>query len=141
MPKIPLELLNLHDDGFHLLVEVVIFGQKFKAVLDTGASKTVFDKTQIESLMAANQTLMISDRLSSGLGTTNMESFTVIIPKLKISKFLLKNFEAAVLDLSSINLAYEKMGLLSIIGVLGSDVLMKYNAQIDYRKLRLTLKK
>ncbi|MCW3119561.1 MAG: hypothetical protein JWM28_3643, partial [Chitinophagaceae bacterium] len=43
--EIPLEILNLHEDGFHLLVEVVVYGKPFKAVVDTGASKTVFDKT------------------------------------------------------------------------------------------------
>ena len=45
---IPLTLLGLPEDGFQLLVEVVVYNQRFKAVLDTGASKTVFDKTTME---------------------------------------------------------------------------------------------
>ena len=32
MTIIPLTLLSLQDDGFHLLVEVVVFDHRFKAV-------------------------------------------------------------------------------------------------------------
>ncbi len=76
---IPLILLNLQDDGFHLLMEVVVFGKKFKAVLDTGASKSVFDKQTIEAHFDREE-LKATDRLSTGLGTTSMESFTIKIP-------------------------------------------------------------
>jgi predicted aspartyl protease len=41
---VPLQLINLQDDGFHLLVEIVVFGEKLFAVVDTGASRSVFDK-------------------------------------------------------------------------------------------------
>ena len=57
---VPLELINLNDDGFHLLVEVVVFGQSFQAVLDTGASKTVFDKETILEYMKDSE-LLASD--------------------------------------------------------------------------------
>ena len=42
--SIPLKLINLQDDGFHLLVEIIVFKEKHFAVLDTGASRSVFDK-------------------------------------------------------------------------------------------------
>ena len=113
---VPLELINLNDDGFHLLVEVVVFGQSFYAVLDTGASKTVFDKATVEK-HKIDGVLMASDKLSAGLGTNTMESHTIIIPMLKIGKLKLKNFEAAVLDLSTINQAYSALNLPAIIGV------------------------
>jgi hypothetical protein len=45
---VPLKLINLNDDGFHLLVEIVVFGSKYFAVIDTGASRSVFDKHFIE---------------------------------------------------------------------------------------------
>ncbi len=136
--RVPLELVNLHDDGFHLLVEVVVFGQAFNVVLDTGASKTVFDKTVIEQHMKDAE-LMVSDRLSTGLGTNNMESHTIILPVLKIGKFKIKNFEAAVLDLSTISHAYSSLNLPPVIGVLGGDILMRYQAVINYKKLHLKL--
>lgn len=135
---VPLELLNLNDDGFHLLVEVVVFGQSFHAVLDTGASKTVFDKETVEKHMKDGD-LMASDKLSTGLGTNTMESHTIILPQLKIGKLKLKNFEAAVLDLSTINQAYSTLNLPPVIGVLGGDILHQYNGIINYKKLHLKL--
>lgn len=136
--RVPLELVNLHNDGFHLLVEVVVFGQSFNVVLDTGASKTVFDKTVIEKHMKDAE-LMSSELLSTGLGTNSMESHTIILPVLKIGEFKLKNFEAAVLDLSTISHAYSSLNLPPVIGVLGGDILMRYKAIINYKKLHLKL--
>jgi len=135
---VPLELINLNNDGFHLLVEVVVFGQSFHAVLDTGASKTVFDKETVEKHMM-DGVLIASDKLSTGLGTNTMESHTIILPILKIGKLKLKNFEAAVLDLSTINQAYSTLNLPPVIGVLGGDILYSHKAIINYKKLRLKL--
>jgi len=135
---VPLELINLHDDGFHLLVEVVVFGKKFNAVLDTGASKTVLDKTTVEKYISTEE-LRQSEKLSTGLGTSTMESHTVVLPFLKIGKLNLENFEAAVLDLSTISTAYELLNLPPVIGVLGGDILYGHGAVINYEKLLLKL--
>lgn len=135
---VPLELINLNDDGFHLLVEVVVFGHSFNAVLDTGASKTVFDKETIETFSKSGE-LMASDRVSTGLGANNMESHSIILPTLKIGKMKLKNFEAAVLDLTTIKQAYSSLNLPPIIGVIGGDILNSHQAIINYRKLKLKL--
>lgn len=136
--SVPLELINLNNDGFHLLVEVVVFGQSFNAVLDTGASKTVFDKETMEEHVQGSE-LLASDRISTGLGTNNMESHTIILPTLKIGKMKLKNFEAAVLDLSTIKQAYSSMNLPPVVGVIGGDILNQYQAIINYKKLKLKL--
>lgn len=136
--RVPLELINLQNDGFHILVEVVVFGNPFNVVLDTGASKTVFDKNTVEKYIASAD-LLFSDKLSTGLGTTSMESFTIHLPELRIGKLKIKNFEAAVLDLSSICEAYENLQLPPVIGVLGGDILQEYKAIINYSKLILKL--
>ncbi|GAA4336833.1 hypothetical protein GCM10023149_45940 [Mucilaginibacter gynuensis] len=135
---IPLQIIDLHDDGFHPLLDVTLFGKPFKLVLDTGASKTAFDKTM---LSAASEEALISstDKLSTGLGTNTMESFTAIISNLTIGEVNIAQFEVAVLDLSTINIAYEQMNHPQVLGVLGGDILMKYKAVIDYRKQVLIL--
>lgn len=136
--KLPLELLNLQDDGFHLLVEVVVFGHPFNVVLDTGASKTVLDKTSVENHIASGD-LLSTDKLSTGLGTNSMESFILHLPAFHIGKLKIENFEAAILDLSSISMAYENLQLPPVIGVLGGDILQQYKAVIDYHSLLLKL--
>ncbi|QTE40574.2 aspartyl protease family protein [Mucilaginibacter gossypii] len=138
--SVPLRIIDLHDDGFHPLVEVVLFEKTFIMVLDTGASKTAFDQTV---LAEANETMNIlaSDKLSTGLGTNTMESFTATVSDLHIGDLPIAEFEVAVLDLSTINTAYGQMGHPQVLGVLGGDILMKYKAVIDYGKRVLKLKK
>ena len=68
-----------------------------------------------------------------------MESYTFVIPSLKIGKLKLKQFEAAVLDLSTISTAYETLNLPPVIGVLGGDILHRHGAVINYEKLVLKL--
>jgi hypothetical protein len=134
--NVPLEILNLHDDGFHLLVEVVVFNKAFKAVVDTGASRTVLDKTTVEEYID-KETLLLSDKLSTGLGTNTMESYILTIPHFEIGNLNIPGFETAVLDLSSINQAYGQVYDEPIIGVVGGDILMRYGAVIDYKKSEL----
>ncbi|NVM61978.1 hypothetical protein FHW88_000254 [Mucilaginibacter sp. SG538B] len=138
--SVPLRIIDLHDDGFHPLVEVMLFEKTFIMVLDTGASKTAFDQTVLSE---ANETMNIlaSDKLSTGLGTNTMESFTATVSDLHIGDLPIAEFEVAVLDLSTINVAYGQMGHPQVLGVLGGDILMKYKAVIDYGKQVLKLKK
>lgn len=131
MTEVPLNILNLHDDGFHLLVEVIVFHKPFKAVVDTGASRTVLDKTTIEEYVD-KETLLLSDKLSTGLGTSSMESYTLTIPEFTVGDLTIEKFETAVLDLAMINHAYEQLEVGPIIGVIGGDILMRYGAIIDY---------
>lgn len=135
---IPLRIIDLQGDGFHPLLEITVFGKSFTVVLDTGASKTAFDKTM---LLDANKevVLIVSDSLSTGLGTNTMVSSKVIIRDFKIGDFFVDELEVAVLDLSAINYAYKQLGHPEVLGVLGGDVLMKYNAVIDYGKKVLKL--
>jgi hypothetical protein len=137
--KIPLQIINLQGDGFHPLINVSVFGRPFILVLDTGASRTAFDQASI--LIADESTIVTtSDSLSTGLGTNTMESATATITDLKIGKLPVEEFEVAVLDLSTINIAYRQLGHPEVLGVLGGDILMKYNAVIDYGKQVLVLK-
>lgn len=167
MVKIPIRLLQLNDNGFHLLVEVVVFDRAFVAVLDTGASHTVFDKHTVEQYLPSSTVLEVSDMPSTGLGTNTMESYSLVVPALQIGvninerihlglkpnaihpvspskrfkpSLTLKNFEVAALDLSTINYAYGQLELEPIIGVIGGDILMHYGGIINYRTLTLTLR-
>ncbi|MET3979142.1 hypothetical protein ABIB62_001729 [Mucilaginibacter sp. UYP25] len=137
--SVPLNIIDLHGDGFHPLLDVVIFGKPFKVVLDTGASRTAFDH---QLLIAANEqaAIIVSDRLSTGLGTNTMESATAVIENIWIGDLLIPELEVAVLNLSTINVAYRELGHPEVLGVLGSDILMKYKAVIDFGKGTLKLK-
>ena len=138
MVEVKLNIIELQGDGFHPLVEVVLFGQPFTLVLDTGASKTTFDKEMLKEAKLSI-TLLSSDKLSTGLGTTTMESFSATIDDMQITGLQIPQFEVAVLDLSTINHAYAQLNLPSVLGVLGGDLLMQHMAIIDYGKSTMIL--
>jgi hypothetical protein len=129
--KVRLEIIDLRAEGFHPLIAVTLFGKRFILVLDTGASKTAFDKTLLFEANPLTR-ITLSDRLSTGLGTNNMASYTAIIDDLTIGDLVIDEFEVAVLDLSAINIAYAQLNHPLVLGVLGGDILFKYKAVIDY---------
>jgi len=135
---VALQIIDLNEDGFHPLLNIKLFGKKFTVVLDTGASKTAFDKTLLQQ---ANKSAIITETsiLSTGLGTNSMASFTAVVPDMRIGRLKIPEFEVAVLDLSTINIAYAQMGHPQVLGVIGGDILTKYKAVINYGKNTLKL--
>jgi hypothetical protein len=69
-----------------------------------------------------------------------MESKKVVLKTFEIGIIVLENYDAAVLDLSHVNQSYQKLGLPPVDGILGSDILVDYNAVIDYEKKELMLR-
>jgi len=134
--SVPLTLINLQDDGFHLLVEIVIFGKKSFAVLDTGASRSVFDMALIKANISE---LEHSEETHATTLFATSTTLQATIPKLKIGRLVINDYDTVALDLETVNQAYEQMGHPKVIGIIGSDILLRYYANINYRKLRLFL--
>lgn len=141
--RIPLRLINLQDDGFHLLVEIVVFGEKHWAVLDTGASRSVFDKTLIEKHVQpeAIETVDTSEETVATTLFSTSNTAVATLPKLKIGKLKIRKYQAVGLDLESVNAAYEHLGHPLVAGIIGGDIMIKYKAKIDYKRLTLKLYK
>lgn len=136
---LPLDIFSLDGDGYHPKIEIEVNGIKIKAILDTGASKTAFDHDMLQEIIGP-EVFHEEEKLSTGLGTNSMQCYRASI-NLQLGELLIEKFDTAVLDLSHINVAYEKLGYEKVIGVIGSDILVKYNALIDYAKAELTLTK
>lgn len=140
MIDVKFKLLSFQDNGFHILVNVVVFGKKFKAVIDTGASRTVLDKSTVEKYISADM-LNMSDQLSTGLGTNSMESHTLNIQKMNIGDLEIVDIDVAVLDLSTINAAFEQVSVKPVVGVIGGDILVNYKAIINYPMKKISFSK
>jgi hypothetical protein len=130
---VPFKILTLDAEGFHLMMKVKINGKSAQLIIDTGASKTVLDKSRV-SKYVKESVFKTHDKLSSGLGTNTMESQTTVLKKVMIGDLTIMEYTTVLLDLSHVNNSYEQIGLKPIEGVLGSDILLKYNAVIDYEK-------
>lgn len=137
--KIPILLIKIKDGGFHLMVEVIINGKKANMILDTGASKTAFDFNRIKSYVGNEEKFVDNDVLSTGLGSNSLSSKIAIIKSLKFNDIDIKNYKAVVIDMDLVIETYEKMGLKPFVGVLGSDLLKKLDANIDFKNRVLKL--
>ncbi len=137
---LPLTIIAIENDGFHLKLTIKVNGKNAVMILDTGASRTVFDETRIINFIGDNN-LEEHDKLSTGLGTTTMTSKKVILKKIQFGKILITNYDATILDLQHVNQSYQKLELEPIDGVIGGDILTDYQAVIDYEKKELKLVK
>ncbi len=135
---IPFRLIDLNSEGYHLLVEAEVNTEKIHLLADTGASKTAFDINYF-SKRIANDAIQNAEQVSTGLGTNTMESYETNFEHFQIGELILTDYRAALLDLSHVNFVYEKLNLSNIQGVLGNDILVKYNALIDYKHKQIWL--
>jgi len=137
--ELPIRFYKIDKDGYHLMVRVSINGVKATMLVDTGASRTVFDINRINRFVKKTD-FDSNEKLSTGLGTSSMQSFLVTLEKIKIGKLILKDYTTVLLDLSHVNESYKQIDLKPIDGVIGCDLLKDYKAIINYEKktLRLT---
>lgn len=135
---IPLLLTAIENDGFHLFAKVQINSQSTYVLIDTGASRSVFDESYIRQIQPESE-LVLHAQQSTGLGTDSMESRTTLLNHLVLGDLELPQFEVVVLDLSHVNRSYKKIGLPEIAGVIGGELLHKQRAMIDYGRRELIL--
>ena len=128
---VPLTLINLQDDGFHLLVEIVVFGAKQFAVVDMGASRSVFDKGLLEKHISD---ITVSEETQVATIFSTSTTLLGVIPRLQIGGLTLKLYPSVALDLQSVNDTYLQLGHPAIVAIIGGDILMQYKAKIDYQK-------
>ena len=136
---IPFKVIDISGQGYHLMAKLKVNNKVASVIIDTGASKTVFDRIRVEKFVK-DKNFQTHESLSSGLGTNSMTSQTTIIKKIKIGDLEIKDYKTVLLDLSHVNASYEQVGLKAVDGVLGSDILKEYKAVIDYEKQILKLK-
>jgi len=138
--KISIEVIELEQDNYHLLVNSRFSnGNERKWVIDTGASKSVFDLNLAECFKPVEG--LTEELHSAGFYDEPIKSTLGILNSFSIGKFRIDQMKAAVMDLSHINALYSKYSGIKICGLLGGDFLIRYKAVIDYRKKRLILRK
>jgi hypothetical protein len=136
---IPLEVVALQEGSYHVFLKMRVNKKSIRVLLDTGASKTVLDKTFVEEKCKSQKTETIGQSTSS-LHSTVSESNITYIKEIQLDQVKLKNYLVAVIDLTHVNQTYEGVGKKPIFGIVGSDILMDRKAIIDYSKKILILK-
>ena len=137
--EVPVQLLDIEGDGFHIMVQGKIHGKEAHFLIDTGASRSVFDPNTITDFIDDIQ-FEKKEGMTAGVGSSDLESSTFVIDSFSIGNMEIHDYEAVALDLENIHDMYAKLTLPHIDGIIGGDLLKKYKAVINYRskKLRLT---
>ena len=137
---IKFKVVALEPDNYHIVAKASIEGHPLNVIIDTGASHSCFDLDFVRQL-SPEISREDNDGLNVGVGTSDFESKLSTIQNLRLGRFLLKQYDIVLLDMSNINQAYEMMHKPLIHGILGSDFLMKYKAVIDYGERVLVLRR
>ncbi len=135
---IPLQLLQFDEHSCHLLITIKANGEPCNLLLDTGASKSVFDKKSALKFTKTKK-LKVLDDPAIGLGTQNHEVSEAIFETLQLGSIIIKNRACGVVDMGHVVKLYKQTVKVTLHGVLGSDILLEYGAVIDYRDLSLKL--
>ena len=134
MIEIPLQIIELENNNYHILVEGSFDdGTSACWIIDTGASKSVLDSNLsqfYEPIESDNE----EDYQSAGINQGMMETSVGKILHLRFGNLDLTNQKMALIDLKHVNDIYEKYTTYKIAGLLGGDILMQYKCIIDYER-------
>ena len=137
--EVPLQLLDIEGEGFHIMVNGLIHGKEAHFLIDTGASRSVFDPKTISTFID-DLTFEKKEGMTAGVGSSDLESSTFMMDSFSIGDLEIHDYEAVALDLENIHEMYGKLHLPRIDGIIGGDLLRRYRAVINYRckKMRIT---
>jgi len=137
--EVPLQLLDIEGEGFHIMVQGTIHGKEAHFLIDTGASRSVFDPKTLATFIDDLQ-FEKKEGVTAGVGSSDLESSTFTINVFTIGDMKIHDYEGVALDLDNVHELYGKLGLPHIDGIIGGDLLKRHKAIINYknRKIRLT---
>ena len=137
--QIPVQLLDIEGEGFHVMIKGKINGMEANFLVDTGASRSVFDPTVV-SRFVENPQFEKKSGITAGVGGSDLETSTFTIDSLTFGDIEIKEYEAVALDLENVHETYQKLGLPPIDGIIGGDLLYRLKATLNYRlrKIRFT---
>ncbi len=141
MVILPLELIELEENNFHLVLKGKLgSGKEIFWIVDTGASKTVFD-SNLEGHYKLVENSSQEQYQSAGISVGMVETRVGSIGKIRLGKLKIRDLKVALIDLSHVNDIYRKYRDIQIAGLLGSDVMMAYGCHIDYQTATITFQK
>lgn len=137
--EIPIQLLDIEGDGFHIMVQGRINGKEANFLIDTGASRSVFDLVTMSEFID-DPLFQKKEGITAGVGSSDLESSTFDIESIEIGDMEIKHYQAVAIDLENIHETYEKIHLPKIHGIIGGDILVKHKAIINYRLMKIKIR-
>lgn len=137
---IPLQLVEIEAGNYHLTASCRFEdGSAGIWIIDTGASKTVFDQS-LTALYNLQEHDEPSGLQSAGIGAARVETSLGMLQPFYFGSFRAGPMQVALIDLSHINKFYYHATEKEICGLIGGDFLRDFEAVIDYGHLSMMLK-
>jgi hypothetical protein len=136
MVEITFDVVELEEQAYHILVEAE-FDRLENGwwIIDTGASRSVFDQAMSALYVQENSDSV----LATGLGQEMVETGSGSVSDLVLGGVSWGILRVALVDFHHINAEYSKFTNKKIIGLLGADFLLAHNAIIDFKQHKIWL--
>ena len=108
--EVPLQLLDIEGEGFHIMVKGTIHGKEANFLIDTGASRSVFDPKTLATFID-DLTFEKKEGITAGVGGSDLESSTFTIDMFTIGDMEIHDYEGVALDMDNIHELYGKLAL------------------------------
>jgi hypothetical protein len=139
--KLPLQVLTLGPEAYHYMITIQLENKPANFIVDTGASKTVFNKQRFSQFHTYDpEELFPNQQPSAGIQTDFNEFTATSLSQFAVGQLHVDDFKVLLLDLQNINYTYSLLNLPPIDGILGSDFLQQNKAIINFGQKTLRLK-
>ncbi|MFV0378252.1 MAG: retropepsin-like aspartic protease [Mangrovibacterium sp.] len=130
--ELPLELIELEEHNYHLMLKSrMADGKDGWWIVDTGASKTVFDRNR-ENYFTLEEGRHPQQYQSAGIAEGMVETRVGKLARLHFGALRIKDLKVALIDLNHVNEIYSRYHDKQVVGLLGSDILANYGCCINY---------
>ena len=138
--RVPVTIENIDGDGYHIFTTVIIERQPFRALIDTGASKTVIS-SEVAARLNEAEVLGQQDSTAKGIGNEEVTTGLLLVKKIRLGKIKLENLIVGQIEFGHITSAYSQLGIPPFEVIIGGDMLRHFKAVISYEKEWLKLRK
>ena len=123
-------------DSNHIIIECKVNSINGRFIVDTGASNSCIDIMLVEKFDLSFK--KSNEKASSATNQIN-EIFFSKKNNLEIAGLIKNDFELVIFDMSHINKSFNEKKIDEIDGIIGGDILLKFNATINYLDKKITL--
>ncbi len=120
----------------HLIIKCKLNNVFGRFIIDTGASNSCVDLSSKDKF---NIICIESNEQASSANSDIDDIFYSSKNNLKINNLEIDEFNILLFDMNHINDSLNKKNIKEINGIIGGDILKKFNAKIDYKNKELRL--
>jgi hypothetical protein len=134
---IPFRVQEIEKSSFHPIIQGHINGEIVLLILDTGASRTVIDKSITSGILTiANEQ---NEPFAAGINAQKISVEQIELPTITLGDIEFNKLKVFSSDLQPISKLYEDLSGVKIHGLLGCDFLVQNKAVVNFKTRKIQL--